>query len=123
MIVAGVGFSGAAAASEIVQLVEHCLDGREAQRLAVPSARATLPQAAAAAARLGVELVAIPDAALAAAQPRCLTPPGRAALSVAEGAALAAAGEAAWLLGPRVAGARVTCALATGPGVEDPRAP
>jgi cobalt-precorrin 5A hydrolase len=112
VIVAGIGFSRDADAAEIAALVERCLAGRRAAILAVPEARAHLPQARTAAALLGATPKVVATDAIARAQPHCLTPPGRAGLAVAEGAALAAAGTAARLLGPRVAAARVTCALA-----------
>ena len=112
MIVAGIGFSSAAEAAEIAALVTRCLDGRRAASLAVPASRAVLPQAAAAASLLGLAMVTVEMEAIAAAQPRCLTR-ARAGLAIAEGAALAAAGPDARLLGPRDAGPRVTCALAS----------
>ena len=115
MIVAGIGFSTAAEAAEIAALVARCLDGRAAAALAVPSSRAALPQAAAAASLLGLAMVTVDTDAIASAQARCLTPPGRAGLAIAEGAALAAAGRDAKLLGPRATGDRVTCALASCP--------
>ncbi len=68
---------------------------------------------------LGLRLVAVGDEAIEAVQGRCLTRPCRAVRAVAEGAALAAGGESAVLLGPRVKARRVTCAVALvdgGPG-------
>ena len=64
---------------------------------------------------MAVLLVA--DAALAAAQPGCVTRSAAAERvvgvgSVAEGSALAAAGPGGTLLLPRIASARATCALA-----------
>ncbi len=112
MIVAGIGFSTAAAASEIAALVTHCLAGRPAAYLAVPASRAALPQASEAAALLGLRMVVVETDAIEAAQPRCLTPSRLAGLAVAEGAALAACHPDARLLAPRAATRRVTCALA-----------
>jgi cobalt-precorrin 5A hydrolase len=73
----------------------------------------------AAAAARGVLLVLIAQDALEAAGPRTLTRSARSmdtlnVHSVAEAAALAAAGPSARLLAPRVAVGPVTCALAEG---------
>lgn len=115
-LVAGIGFARTATDEEIAILVRTSLGGRAAALLAVPAGRARLPQAATAAALLGLELAVVDPSAIAAAQPRCPTPPGRAGLAVAEGAALAAAGEGARIVVPRTAGPRVTCAVARGMG-------
>lgn len=115
-LVAGIGFARSATAEEIASLVRQCLDGRMAALLAVPAARAALPQAAAAASLLGLPLAIVDRAAIAAAQPGCPTPPGRAGLAIAEGAALAASGHGARILVPRAAAARVTCAVACAGG-------
>ena len=114
-IVAGIGFASAATGLDIASLVRECLDGRAAASLAVPASRAARAAAREAAAMLGLALVAVPDAAIARVQDRCLSRPSRAAHAVAEGAALAVAGDGAALLGPRRKGTRVTCALAAGP--------
>jgi cobalt-precorrin 5A hydrolase len=72
---------------------------------------------AAAAALLGMPLVFLPRAALAAATPRLLTTSAAAQRrfglpSVAEAAALAGAGASGRLLGPRKIGVGTTCAIA-----------
>ncbi len=114
-LVVGVGFSTRADALEIVRLVASCLDGRKASALALPASRASLAAGLEAACLLGLPIRAVSDAAIEAVQHRCLTRPCRAARAVAEGAALAAAGDGGRLAGPRVKAARVTCALAWPP--------
>ncbi len=82
-------------------------------------AAAEEPGLRATAATLGLALTPLPEAALAAAAPACLTTSPRVQAltglpSLAEAAALAAAGPGARLLGPRQsAGGLATCALAT----------
>ncbi len=111
-LVVGIGFSSRANAIDIARLVGACLAGRAASVLAIPQSRAALVAAGEAAALLGLSLQAVSDADIERVQDRCLTRPCRAARAVAEGAALAAAGDDATLLGPRAKSARVTCALA-----------
>jgi cobalt-precorrin 5A hydrolase len=122
MIVAGVGCRSECDAQEIVRLVQAAL--RQAAEpasalaaLAVPDfkAEATAPREAADA--LGLPLLLISERALQAASPRCMTSSAIAQAatglaSVAESAALAAAGMHATLILPRIKSARVTCALA-----------
>ncbi|MBL6078242.1 cobalamin biosynthesis protein [Belnapia sp. T18] len=87
--------------------------------LATSTAKAAEPGLQAMAARLALPLTTPPDAALAAAAPACITASPRVEAltglpSLAEAAALAAAGPGARLLGPRrSAGGLATCALAT----------
>lgn len=117
MIVAGLGFRNGCAADDIVCLVRAaqvqagCIVGS----LAAPRWKQGAPGLHAAAARLGLPVAFIDDAALLVMQPRC---PTRSAVaeretgfaSVAEGAALAASGGR--LLLARIAGGGATCALA-----------
>lgn len=124
MIVAGIGFRLACSAEEITTLVQQAeqVANCTAHALAVPAFKAEAPQVWVAAAALGLPVVAIDDAALAAVQPDCPTSSAAAATavgfaSVAEACALAAAGTGARLLTPRLASAAATCALAAG----DPR--
>jgi len=119
MIVAGVGCRRACPAEDIVALVRRAqaIAGCEAAVLAAPEFRAGEPGIEGAAEALALPLAIVDRAALAAAQPRCLTRSARAAeatgfASIAEAAALAAAGPGAVLLLPRIAGAQATCALA-----------
>lgn len=70
-----------------------------------------------AAATLGLPLVLIPDATMAAVQTRVLTRSDKVSLltgfgSVAEAAALAGAGDGSRLVAPRIAADGATCALA-----------
>ncbi|MGP9819526.1 cobalamin biosynthesis protein [Salinarimonas sp. NSM] len=119
MIVAGVGFSSAASAAEIADLVREALAraGTRADRLATAQARVALPAFGEAAALLGLSIESVPPEVLRSASGGVVSCSTRAQAahdvgSVAEAAALAAAGAGATLLLARIAGARVTCALA-----------
>lgn len=119
MIVAGIGCRpgmGGEAAAALVRRAE-ALTGRRAERLAAPYFRSGEAGLHAAAALLGLPLVLLSHAALASVQARCPSRSARARdavglASVAEAAALAAAGAGGRLILPRIAGASVTCALA-----------
>ena len=85
--------------------------------LALPAFKADEPGPRNAAARLGLQLVLVDRQGLTAAQPRCLTRSARALsavglASVAEAAALAAAGADGRLILPRISEGGATCALA-----------
>jgi cobalt-precorrin 5A hydrolase len=87
--------------------------------IATTAARAAEPGLVDLAGRLGVPVVAIPDEALRGEDAGCATRSTRVVAlygvgSVAEAAALAAAGARATLVLPRIALGRVTCALARG---------
>ena len=124
MITAGIGLRPGTAAAEI----EACLDqtlavaglARSAlTRLATLASRRDEPGLFALAQAHDLTLVAIPDEALAGFEAACATRSSRIAGlygvgSVAEAAALAAAGPGAVLVQPRIATSRVTCALARG---------
>jgi cobalt-precorrin 5A hydrolase len=122
MIVAGVGFRRAVAAEEIVELVEQALEraalARDAlSRLATVEALATLPAFTEAARRLNAVATPVAQNALSASAPHVLTQSARSidahgVGSVAEAAALAAAGSQAELILERIASASATCALA-----------
>jgi cobalt-precorrin 5A hydrolase len=118
VIVAGIGCRKGCPAADILALVHEAgaRTGRTVDALATPSFKLDEPGLHAAAVQLGLRLLAVGDAELAAAQPACVTRPLHADLSVAEGSALAAAGSGARLVLPRIAGKRATCALAEGPG-------
>ena len=97
-------------------LVAAGLAGDPVARLATLAARSAEPGLIALARARGAELVAIPDAALKGFEASCATRSTRIAAlygvgSVAEAAALAAAGPGGVLVQPRIATARVTCAL------------
>jgi cobalt-precorrin 5A hydrolase len=119
MIVAGVGFRGSAGADEIVALVERALalaPGRLA-RLATVRALADAPAFQDAARRLAVPAMGVDEATLKATEPRLKTRSARslqahAVGSVAEAAALGAAGPGSTLLLARIASPVATCALA-----------
>jgi cobalt-precorrin 5A hydrolase len=114
MITAGIGCRKGCKATEIIDLIQSA--GRP-DRLAAPDFKRGEPGLLEAAAALGLPLHFVADAALANAQPHCLTR-STAALratghaSIAEAAALAQGGT---LLGPRIASANATCALARHP--------
>lgn len=120
-VVAGIGFRREVSAGEIVALVERALaqaalDPGQLARLATLAGLAQAPSFREAARRLRAEPACV-DRALAAAQPAVRTRSERALRahgvgSVAEAAALAAAGPGATLVLERIASAAATCALA-----------
>jgi cobalt-precorrin 5A hydrolase len=119
MIVAGIGCRRGCSAEEIVALVQRAasIAGCTPSVLAAPEFKHSEPGLQRAKEALGLPLLLIDADALAAAAPRCATHSPAAAqavgiASVAEGAALAAAGEGGYLILPRIATSRVTCALA-----------
>ena len=119
-MIAGIGCRRDCPADDIVALVRAAVaaaGGGAVIALAVPAAKDHEPGLHAAAAALGVPLLLVTPAALAAVQGRCVTRSTCAertlgVASVAEGCALAAAGAGARLVLPRIASARATCALA-----------
>jgi cobalt-precorrin 5A hydrolase len=122
MIVAGIGCRSACTAATIVDLVRaaEAKAGCVAGAVAIPHFKADEPGAIEAAALLGVALILVDAAAMAAMQEFCMTHSNVVMLhtglaSVAEAAALAAAGPGAVLLLPRLAVADATCAIAEGP--------
>jgi cobalt-precorrin 5A hydrolase len=120
-LVAGIGLRPGTSAADVLA----CLDAALAQaglseaprRIATLASRSAEPGLVAAARQRDTELVAIPDEALKGFEAACATRSTRIAGlfgvgSVAEAAALAAAGPGGTLLQARIATARVTCALA-----------
>jgi len=128
MIVAGLGFRRGAEAGEIVALVGEALARASLapgalSRLATAESLAVLPAFAEAARRLAVAAVPVHRDGLAAAAPNTRTLSARSLVahgvgSVAEAAALGAAGPGAALVLERIASASVTCALARSAGPE-----
>lgn len=122
MIVAGIGFRRSADPGEIVALVERAiadcaLTRAELRGLATLAALADAPAFHEAARRLGLDALAVAEGAVAQASERIVTHSERSVSahgvgSVAEAAALGAAGPGARLVLPRIASAAVTCALA-----------
>ena len=122
MIVAGIGCRAGATAQEIdAAIAAALLNGGLAKDtlklIATSSAKATEQGIAAAASARGLRLMLIEQADLEAASGRAVTKSERVqelmgVPSVAECAALAAAGAAARLVVPRVAVGPATCALA-----------
>ena len=122
-LIAGLGCRRGCGAAEIIALLRRAeaACGAPLAALAAPAAKCTEPGLIAAAAALNLPLRPIAPAALAAAQAGCVTrsPAAARALgvaSVAEGCALAAAGEGGWLKLPRIASAAATCAVAARAG-------
>ena len=127
MIAAGIGCRKAISGTEVEAALQaalaaamqsNCLVGR-LSLIAAPAVKGTEAGLVAAAAARGVPLRLIPQPMLEAANSRTLTHSAQsmAAMnvhSVAEAAALAAAGPNARLLAPRIAVGPVTCALAEG---------
>jgi cobalt-precorrin 5A hydrolase len=124
VIVAGVGCRKAISAAQVESAIEAALlhnrlAAHRLGRIAVPAVKGAEAGIVAAAAARGVPLVLIAQNALEAADARTLTRSARSmdtlnVHSVAEAAALAAAGPNARLLAPRVTVGPVTCALAEG---------
>jgi cobalt-precorrin 5A hydrolase len=122
MMVAGVGCKAGASAGEIESAIAAALavaglSTDKLSALATSSAKGDEPGIAAAATARGLKLVMVPQRDLEAAGARVVTRSERVLAlmgvpSVAEAAALAAAGPASRLLGPRVAVGPATCALA-----------
>ncbi len=115
MIVAGIGCRRACPPGDILAALRTAerQSGRVAGMLAIPAFK----RMAELAATFGLPVTEVTDAAMAAAQPRCVTFSARAEgatgfASVAEAAALAGAGESARLCQPRVTHGAATCALA-----------
>jgi cobalt-precorrin 5A hydrolase len=113
----------ACTAEELIALLTQAMAALVAEMgqvgvLAVPDHRADLLSVRQAAAQFALPIVPIVPAALRAEQARCVTHSPRVQRlkgvgSVAEAAALAAAGPGARLLLPRIQSAQATCAVAT----------
>lgn len=121
MIVAGVGFSSQCSAEELADLVRRAQTtaGLDARALATAAWKADAASLKAAADILALPILAVERAQLAAADSCVLTESAASRTaadvgSVAEAAALAAAGPRARLLLPRIASAHATCALSQG---------
>ena len=128
MIAAGIGCRKAISAAQVEAALQaalaaamqsNSLVGGRLGLIAAPAVKGTEAGLLAAAAARGVPLRLIPQPMLEAANSRTLTHSAQsmAAMnlnSVAEAAALAAAGPNARLLAPRIAVGPVTCALAEG---------
>lgn len=115
MMVAGIGCRRGVGAAEVIAAVEaaRAVHAGAFDALAVVEAKAAEPALAEAARRLGLPLLVVAPAE----ETRLLSrsEASRAATgtgSASEAAALAAAGPAARLLGPRLVVGRVTCAIA-----------
>lgn len=123
-LVAGIGLRPGTGEAEIRDCLAQALAqagvaAADLGRLATVAARGAEPGLLALARETALALTLIPDEALAGFEASCATRSTRIAGlygvgSVAEAAALAAAGPGAALVLPRIATARVTCALARG---------
>jgi cobalt-precorrin 5A hydrolase len=123
MIVAGIGCRRGAGAPDIEAAIRAALAragiaAAELEAIATASAKAAEPGIAATAAKLGLCVVLVPDAELKAAGTRVTTRSDRVLAhtgvpSLAEAAALAAAGPAARLIASRLVVGAATCALAS----------
>ncbi|KQU54846.1 hypothetical protein ASG72_04350 [Bosea sp. Leaf344] len=121
-LIAGIGLRPDTPEQDIAECLAQALAlaGLEAgalARIATLQARIGEPGLAAVAAACGCPVTAIPDEALQGFEAGCATRSTRISAlygvgSVAEAAALAAAGPGGRLVQPRIATARVTCALA-----------
>lgn len=116
--VAGIGCRKGASADAVAAAVAAATPpGCEVEALATGDTKRSEPGLVAAAARLGLPVLFIAADALAAASPRAVSRSARVEAllgvpSLAETAALAAAGPRSRLLGPRLAVGDVTCAVA-----------
>ncbi len=121
-LIVGIGLRPGTSEAEIAACLDRALvaagfAGEPIPRIATLAARSAEPGLLALAKARVAELVAIPDDALKGFEASCATRSTRIASlygvgSVAEAAALAAAGPGGVLVQPRIATARVTCALA-----------
>lgn len=119
MIIAGIGCKTQCDAEVIIDLIQRAarLTQCQPELLALPAFKADEAGPRAAAAQLGLHLMLVEREALMAAQPRCVTHSARALsavglASIAEAAALAAAGASGRLILPRISENGATCALA-----------
>jgi cobalt-precorrin 5A hydrolase len=121
-LIAGVGLRPGTTEADIRDCLDRALTAagvgvEPVSRVATLAARAAEPGLLALVAAREAELVAVPDEALRGFEAGCATRSTRVAGlygvgSVAEAAALAAAGPGGALILPRIATRRVTCALA-----------
>ncbi|ETA53520.1 cobalamin biosynthesis protein [Ponticoccus alexandrii] len=120
MIIAGFGFRSEVSEEALMEALELA-GGLRAEKIATAGDKAVATAFVALAERLGLPVVAVPQEALEA---QAVETQSRASLkergvgSVAEAAALFAAGEGGRLMAPRVVSSdrSATCALAEGPG-------
>lgn len=123
-LIAGIGLRPGTSEGDILACLDQALAAAglaasEGLRIATLNSRINEAGLMAAATARNAELVAVPDEALKGYEAACATRSTRIASlygvgSVAEAAALAAAGPGGTLLQPRIATNRVTCALARG---------
>jgi len=130
MIAAGIGCKRGAAASDIEAVIRAALASARIEAdalnvIATIEAKSTEAGIRTAAEKFGVTLIVVPELELAAANGRVATHSERVAAlagvgSVAEAAALAAAGPASTLIVPRLIIGAATCALAASPAESGP---
>jgi cobalt-precorrin 5A hydrolase len=121
-LIAGIGLRPGTTAQDIAECLDQALTaaglaGCAVGRIATLQARVGEPGLQTVAERLGCAIAGIPDEALKGLDAGCTTRSTRISAlygvgSVAEATALAAAGPGGHLVLPRIATARVTCALA-----------
>jgi cobalt-precorrin 5A hydrolase len=121
-LIAGIGMRPGASEADLRECLDQALAmatlaNEPLLRLATLAGRSAEPGLLALALERSAEIVAVPDEALKGFEAACATRSTRIASlygvgSVAEAAALAAAGPGGILVQPRIATARVTCALA-----------
>jgi cobalt-precorrin 5A hydrolase len=122
MIVAGIGCRRGAEARDVEAAIRATLaragvEAADLKAIATGSTKATEPGIAATAAKLGLNVMAIAEAELKAAGARVMTRSDRVLAltgvpSLAEAAALAAAGPSSQLIASRLVVGAATCALA-----------
>ena len=121
VIVAGFGFRDAVSVQSLADALEVAGSGQTVSALATAADKADTPAFAAFARQLGLPVIGIDAATLSAQEAQTQSEASAAARqtgSVAEAAALAAAGRGARLIVPRVVSSdrMATCALAEGEG-------
>jgi len=122
MIVAGIGCRKGVTAEQVIAVVQQAIDRQglalaDVGLLATSEIKRHEAGIAEAATTLGVPLLILDDGRLRAAAPGCVTSSAASieaagVPSLSEAAAIAGAGGGGRLLGPRLAGDDVTCALA-----------
>lgn len=120
-LIAGLGFRGEATPESLADALARAAGGRPVAALATAAGKAEAPALRTLAARLGLPVIGVDTDRLAAQETLTRSEAALAARgtgSLAEAAALAAAGPGARLLGPRAISAdrMATCALAAGDG-------
>ncbi|MGF7160533.1 cobalamin biosynthesis protein CbiG [Rhodoligotrophos appendicifer] len=121
MIFAGIGWRAVTSKEDVINTIERAVElsaeGVSISAIAIPKFKGSQPFILEVAEHFGVPLISVDEEAMKTAQTRCATLSVHGLLktgfaSVAEGAALGAAGRDSELLVPKITGKNATCALA-----------